>query len=92
MDIANRIIPKFATDQRDFSQELRKRVNEYFSKNNISTDANGKMIVKTIFFLSLWIGSYVVLITQDLTFLQTWLVWAVLFVLFTLKSLVEKNT
>ena len=38
MDITNRIIPKFATDKRDFSQELRKRVNEYFSKNNISTD------------------------------------------------------
>jgi linoleoyl-CoA desaturase len=77
MDIANRKIPKFATDQREFSQVLRKRVNEYFSSNKISTDANGKMIAKTIFFLTLWIGSYAVLITQDLTFLQTWIVWAI---------------
>lgn len=76
MDVINRIIPKFATDQKDFSQVLRKRVNEYFSSNNISTDANTKMYIKTIFYLSIWAGSYAILVTQQLSFFQTWLVWS----------------
>jgi linoleoyl-CoA desaturase len=78
MDITNRIIPKFATNQKDFSQVLRKRVNEYFTSKNLSTDADVKMVLKTIFYLSLWIGSYTILITQELSVLQLWGVWSIL--------------
>ena len=41
-------------DQPEFYKELRQRVNAYFTDNNISKHADSRMMVKTIFMLSLY--------------------------------------
>ena len=46
----------------EFYPTLRKRVDEYFSKHNLSTHANGAMVFKTIFILGVFIASYVLVI------------------------------
>lgn len=47
----------------EFYKVLRKRVNTYFKSNNISRYANGKMVVKTIFMLCLYLVPFVLLLT-----------------------------
>lgn len=48
----------------DFYQVLSKRVEDYFKTNNISKHANGAMVFKTIFVLSVFILSYVGIISN----------------------------
>ncbi len=45
-------------DRPEFVKELRKRVNGYFKENNISKNANAKMVIKTIVILSLYFVPY----------------------------------
>lgn len=74
----DRVAPKFAKTKPDFATVLRKRVNAHFAEKKLSTNADFKMVMKTIFYLAAWLGSYAILITQDLTFWQmfaTWCVW-----------------
>jgi linoleoyl-CoA desaturase len=47
----------------DFHKTLRKRVNEYFKSKNISRHANAKMVLKTIFMLTLYIAPFVLITT-----------------------------
>lgn len=54
---------KFGTQQAEFYTTLSQRVNNYFKTNNISRNANGEMVVKTIFMLSLFIVPYVISIS-----------------------------
>lgn len=49
----------------EFYKVLRKRVNAYFKTNNISRYANGKMVIKTIFMIALYVVPYVLLLTLD---------------------------
>jgi linoleoyl-CoA desaturase len=72
-----RIAPKFASNLPEFSGTLRKRVNEYFSINNISTDADFKMVFKTVFYLTFWLGSFALLLTLKLSFPVFLLVYCV---------------
>jgi len=55
----------------DFSKTLRKRVNQYFERNNISRHANKSMIFKTIVMLSLYIVPYILIISN---IFQPWLI------------------
>ncbi len=54
--------PKFSrTTNADFSKTLRRRVNGYFKSNNISRNANGGMVFKTIIMLTLFLVPLVLL-------------------------------
>jgi len=47
--------PKFSkVNGNDFSSTLKRRVNEYFKVNNLSRQGNERMVLKTIFMLSLF--------------------------------------
>lgn len=67
--------PKFSriTDK-DFSKTLRSRVNLYFKTNNISRNANGTMVVKTIVMLSLFFVPLIILSTGLVT--SIWMLFA----------------
>src|SRR5882762_6884613 len=56
---------KFPTDKPDFFSTLSKRVNAYFKSQGISRNANGEMIVKTVFMFVLYFTPYVLLITNS---------------------------
>src|SRR6185295_2243717 len=58
---------KFGTKQGEFYATLSQRVNNYFKANNISRNANGEMVVKTIFMLSLLIIPYTIALTGLVT-------------------------
>ena len=47
-----------------FLKTLRKRANNYFIENNISKNANGLVVFKTLFFLSLFFISYILIISN----------------------------
>ncbi|MDQ3191471.1 MAG: acyl-CoA desaturase [Bacteroidota bacterium] len=69
---------KFQPAKNDFAKVLRKRVQNHFKENNLSTHANGAMVFKTIFQLSIWIGSYCLLIFGNVPVPYIYIVWAVL--------------
>jgi linoleoyl-CoA desaturase len=50
-------------DQSVFFSTLRKRVNQYFKENNISRFGNRKMVIKTITLLSVYLLSYLFILT-----------------------------
>lgn len=52
-----------ASEQTDFHKTLRKKVNEYFKKNNLSRHANANMVIKTVFMLSLYIVPFILINT-----------------------------
>lgn len=54
-------------DQPEFFRELRKRVNTYFKENNISKQANTKMVIKSIAILLMYIAPFVLLLTNLVT-------------------------
>jgi linoleoyl-CoA desaturase len=43
---------------RDFAQEVKARVNEYFEENRLSRHANAAMITKTVVLVAMYFGSY----------------------------------
>lgn len=49
--------------QQDFFADVKKQVDAYFKENNISRHANGEMIFKTVFFLSLLVGLYAAILS-----------------------------
>ena len=53
----------FATDQREFTATLNKRVGEYFKLNEVSRYANNEMVIKTIFMFSLYLIPYALIVT-----------------------------
>jgi len=48
--------------ERQFASALRKNVNDYFRKNNLSTKANTAMIVKTVVLVSLYVIPFVLIL------------------------------
>jgi linoleoyl-CoA desaturase len=71
--------PKFATQhQKDFVLTLNQRVNQYFKENNLSKNANTAMILKSIFHLTLWIGSYALIVFGGFSVGINYMLWAVL--------------
>ena len=71
--------PKFASKiEKDFAAELNTRVNLYFKENGLSRYANTEMVVKTIFHLSIWIGTYLLLLLGDFSTPVNYLLWAIM--------------
>lgn len=57
---------------RAFSKTVKKRVNEYFEENNLSKHANLQMVVKTIVLLTLYFGSYALIMSGQLSLGAMW--------------------
>ncbi len=57
----------FASNHREFTSTLNKRVNEYFKLNNVNRHANGEMVLKTIFMFALYIIPYTLIVTEVVT-------------------------
>ena len=75
---SNKSRVKFDRGNLDFQQTLRKRVDEYFTNNNIGKHANGQMVFKTILIISMVIGSYSLLISNTLPLYGLFLVACIL--------------
>ncbi len=72
-------LPRFSNQkEKEFVMSLKQNVNAYFQENNISKHANGAMIFKSVFFLSIWIGSYLLLLFGNFSLGVQYLLWAVL--------------
>ncbi|GAB4395530.1 MAG: acyl-CoA desaturase [Microscillaceae bacterium] len=72
-------VPRFsAQNQKDFVAKLHTQVNHYFKANGLSRHANWAMISKTIFYLSLWVGTYLLLWVDGLPVPVFLALWAVL--------------
>ncbi len=56
-------------NQQGFFAEVKEEVEAYFQQKNISKNANGEMIFKTVFFLSLMVGLYGLIISNYFTWL-----------------------
>ncbi len=54
---------KFVSKQHDFFTTLNQRVNGYFKSNNLSRNANGEMVLKTIVMFALYFVPYAIIIS-----------------------------
>lgn len=57
---------------REFSRTVKKRVDQYFEKHDLSKHANLQMVVKTIVLLTLYFGSYALIISGQLSLGSMW--------------------
>jgi linoleoyl-CoA desaturase len=62
----------------EFYKVLRERVNDYFKSNKISRYANGKMILKTIILLALYLVPFVLLLTVANSIWMELVLWTVM--------------
>jgi len=67
-------IIKFSASNRQFFNTLRARVDNYFKTNNISKNANGQMVIKTVAMLSIYLVPYFLMVFNVLTF-STWAIF-----------------
>lgn len=65
---------KFAAGQQEFYSTLSQRVNNYFKTNEISRNANGAMVFKTMFMLMLFFTPYAISISGTVTSFGVYLV------------------
>jgi linoleoyl-CoA desaturase len=61
-----------AQRNRDFAQEVKARVNEYFEENRLSRHANAAMITKTVVLVAMYFGSYGLIISGILPLSLMW--------------------
>lgn len=67
---------KFLNEEKtDFFFELKVRVNNYFSSNNISQHYDWRMVLKTIFMLCLYFAPYMLIVTGTATGFAFWSCW-----------------
>lgn len=59
-------------DKSKFFETLKERVDLYFTENKISQHANGTMVFKTIFMLSLYFVPYLLIMTAGFNFFGMW--------------------
>ncbi|TVQ00246.1 MAG: acyl-CoA desaturase [Balneolaceae bacterium] len=57
---------------REFGKTVKQRVDQYFEEKGISRHANVQMIVKTVLLLSLYLGSYALIISGQLSLTAMW--------------------
>ena len=57
----------FASNNREFSATLNKRVGEYFKVNNVSRHANKEMVFKTFFMFALYFVPYILIVSNVVT-------------------------
>lgn len=75
----NRLNVTFSKDHNaEFYKTLQQRVREYFKDNNISRFANGGMVVKTIFMISLYVVPFILLNTIITSVWASVLMWVVM--------------
>ncbi len=76
MDISS---VKFASGHNDeFYKTLKKRVNEYFKKENISRHANFQMVFKTIAMLAIYFTPFVIMLTLAENYWFIMLLWVIM--------------
>ncbi len=63
---------------REFSQEVKKRVNAYFEERNLSKHANAAMVIKTIIILGVYWGAYAAIMLGGLGLNAMWALTAVM--------------
>lgn len=61
-------IIRFNQSNRQFANTLRARVDSYFKTNNISKNANGKMVFKTVAMLSIYLVPYFLMVFNVFNF------------------------
>lgn len=66
------------TINNDFHSTVNKRVEEYFTNNNLSKFANGMMVFKTVFYITVFVGAYLLLILNDNRLFVQYILWAVI--------------
>ena len=66
-------IIRFGQSNRQFFSTLRSRVDEYFKTNNLSKNANSKMVIKTISMLSIYLVPYAFMLSGLVT-LNAWMI------------------
>ena len=70
---------KFAkANQNDFFSTLNKRVEEYFTVNKLSKNANPLMVFKIVFYLSIFIGVYLLLILNPNPLWVQFILWTII--------------
>jgi linoleoyl-CoA desaturase len=57
------------TNKNEFYSDVKNQVNDYFRTNNLSKNANGEMIAKTVFFLGSFVGLYILIVFGDFSLL-----------------------
>lgn len=57
---------------REFSQTVKQRVDQYFEERGLSKHANFQMVVKTVILLTLYFGSYAVIMSGQLSLGAMW--------------------
>jgi len=62
----------------EFFATLRGRVNQYFEDNKIEKTGDWRMIVKTLVMLTLYVGPFVLILTNVLPLWATFLFWALM--------------
>ena len=63
---------------RDFAKTVKRRVNAYFDERGLSKHANASMVAKTVILLTIYFGSYGLIISG---LLPLWAMWAMCFVM-----------
>ena len=58
---------------REFSEEVKEEVNTYFKNKNLSKHANAEMVLKTVIILSIYFGSYLLLLTGGFSLPVMWI-------------------
>ncbi len=58
---------------KEFSRTVKRRVNHYFEKRNLSQHANASMVIKTITLLGLYFGAYALIMTGQFSLGVMWL-------------------
>jgi linoleoyl-CoA desaturase len=70
---------KFTTsNNKEFGVTLNERVEEYFSKNNISKSANAAMVFKSLFHISMWAGAWYLIVFGGFSPAVNYILWPVL--------------
>lgn len=57
---------------RDFSKTVKQRVDQYFEVNELSKHANFQMVIKTVVMLSVYLGSYALIISGQFSLGTMW--------------------
>ncbi|HSH64934.1 MAG TPA: fatty acid desaturase [Bacteroidia bacterium] len=60
-------------DKTRFFETLKERIDLYFIENKISQHANGNMVFKTVFMLSLYFVPYILIMTAGFSSLGMWI-------------------
>jgi len=61
---------------KEFSRAVKANVNQYFKENNLSIHANAAMVIKTIILLTLYIGSYLLIMSGQVSIYGMWILSA----------------